>query len=73
MIVIRCPQWHKIVKKHHFIMLWRNGFSKVDLQKINTLYNCPGFEHTGGGHGGGVVTTTQPPVKPDMACKDTHK
>jgi len=51
----------------------RNGFSKVDLKKINTLYNCQGFEQTGGGNGGGSVVTTEPPVKPDLACRDTHK
>ena len=56
-----------------FLFYKRNGFSKTDLRKINTLYNCPGFEHTGGGHGGGSVTTPRPTVKPDLTCRDTHK
>ena len=46
---------------------------KIDLKKINTLYNCRGFEQTGGGHGGGAVVTTEPPVTPVSTCKDTHK
>ena len=66
-----------MIQFDHIFFFYRNGFSAVDLQKINTLYNCPGFEHTGGGHGGGgggsVVTTPRPTVKPDLTCRDTHK
>lgn len=50
----------------------RNGFSKIDLEKINRLYECEGTGNTGGG-GGGSVVTTETPVKPDMTCRDTHK
>ena len=34
----------------------RNGFSTVDVRKINTLYKCSG------GSGGGEVVVVKPPV-----------
>ena len=45
----------------------------TDKKKINTLYKCKGFEHTGGNGGGGTEVTTEKPEIPDKKCRDTHK
>ena len=43
----------------------RVGFSKIDLQKINRLYECSDNE----------ITPVKPtkPIKPEEQCSDNHK
>ncbi|XP_043243999.1 zinc metalloproteinase nas-4-like [Amphibalanus amphitrite] len=45
----------------------RNGFSAIDIRKLNKLYKCQG----GGGGGGVTVSTTEAP-KP-ASCEDNNK
>lgn len=52
----------------------RNGFSDMDIKKINTLYNCEGFEQTTGEKPTKPKPSeTTPTIKPDLTCQDTHK
>ena len=54
----------------------RNGLSKTDVKKINTLYNCRGYPQT---TSSGKPKPTKPKpitgetIKPDLTCTDSNE
>lgn len=55
----------------------RNGFSEMDVKKINTLYKCAGMPQTTGTTKPKPTkpkpTEAVPTVKPDLSCQDSNK
>jgi len=47
----------------------------MDVKKINTLYDCPGFPKTDGSNPKPKPKPTEavPTVTPDLSCKDTNE